>query len=60
MEDNTYSYTTHYNLPYPNDSTESANAFNTFEDLAKTIDTAVYNVVGNVASVLDQINGEVI
>lgn len=60
MEDNTYNYTTNYNLPYPSDSTESAQVFNALEDLANAVDTAINGAVGDIASVVDSINGEVI
>lgn len=53
-----YGNTTNYNLPYPNDYTDVADVPLVVQALAEAIDTQLYNIVGDIASVLDSINGE--
>lgn len=59
-EEMSYGTTTHYGLPYPNDYTDLADVPLVVQALAEKVDTELYSIVGNIASVLDQINGEVI
>lgn len=61
MEDEiSYGQTTHYELPYPNDYTDMADVPEVVKELAEKIDTEMYNIVGDIADVIDTINGEVI
>ena len=59
-EEMSYGTTTHYQLPYPNDYTDLADVPLVVQALAEKVDTELYSIVGNISSVLDQINGEVI
>lgn len=52
--------TTHYNLPYPDDYTAIADVPLAVKNLAEATDTTIYTLIGDIATLLDTINGEVI
>lgn len=55
-----YGTTTNYELPYPNDYTDMADVPEVVKQLAEKIDTEMFGVVGDIATAIDTINGEVV
>lgn len=49
-----------YNLPYPTDYTGIADVPEWLKDLAEATETALQDTVGDIATALDTIQGEVI
>lgn len=61
MEDEiSYGTTENYGLPYPNKYTDLADVPKVVKHLAETIDTEMFGVVGDIATAIDTINGEVV
>lgn len=57
MEDEiSYGQTTHYELPYPDDYTDMADVPEVVKELAEKIDTEMYNIVGDIDSVLQELD----
>lgn len=48
--------TTHYNLPYPDDYTLVADVPLAVKNLAEATDTTIYTLVGNLESILHELN----
>ena len=59
-EEMSYGTTTNYELPYPNDYTDMADVPLVVQALAEKIDSEMFGVVGDIATTLDTIQGEVI
>lgn len=59
-EEMSYGTTENYELPYPNDYTDLADVPLVMKALAEKIDTEMFGVVGDIATAIDTINGEVV
>lgn len=57
MEDEiSYGTTTNYELPYPNDYTDMADVPEVVKQLAEKIDTEMFGVVGDIDSILQELD----